>query len=74
MASLVYEISTHIYDKTKYLKPPGKDENGNPAEPVDLSLIHILLWFFGCKDTRNMTPCVSHGAKCMFFRPEMQKG
>ena len=37
MASLVYEISTHIYDKSKYLKPPEKDENGNPAEPVNIT-------------------------------------
>ena len=37
MASLVYEISTHIYDKSKYLKPPEKDEKGNPAEPVNIT-------------------------------------
>ena len=29
MASLIYEISTHAYNKAKYLKSPGKDKSGN---------------------------------------------
>ena len=35
MASLIYEISTHAYNKAKYLKSPGKDESGNPASCQD---------------------------------------
>ena len=37
MASLIYEISTHAYNKAKYLKSPGKDESGNPAEAVRIT-------------------------------------
>lgn len=37
MASLIYEISTHAYNKAKYLKSPGKDESGNPAEVVRIT-------------------------------------
>lgn len=37
MASLIYEISTHAYNKAKYLKSPGKDESGNPVEVVRIT-------------------------------------
>lgn len=37
MASLIHEISTHAYNKAKYLKSPGKDESGNPAEAVRIT-------------------------------------
>ncbi|MFR3560924.1 MAG: hypothetical protein ACLTTY_03465 [Oscillospiraceae bacterium] len=37
MASLIHEISTHAYNKAKYLKSPGKDESGNPAEVVRIT-------------------------------------
>lgn len=70
MASLVYEISTHIYDKTKYLKPPGKDENGNPAEPVDITKKserqyknHAIKFGLWCKENykcRHFDDCKSH--------------
>ena len=70
MASLVYEISTHIYDKTKYLKPPEKDENGNPAEPVDITkrserqyknhAIKFGLWCKGKYKCRHFDDCKSH--------------
>lgn len=70
MASLVYEISTHIYDKSKYLKPPEKDENGNPAEPVDITkrserqyknhAIKFGLWCKGKYKCRHFDDCKSH--------------
>lgn len=70
MASLVYEISTHIYDKTKYLKPPEKDENSNPAEPVNITKKserqyknHAIKFGFWCKETykcRHFDDCKSH--------------
>ena len=37
MASLIHEISTHAYNKAKYLKSPGKDESGNPVEVVRIT-------------------------------------
>ena len=70
MASLVYEISTHIYDKSKYLKPPEKDENGNPAEPVNITRKserqyknHAIKFGRWCKETykcRHFDDCKSH--------------
>ena len=70
MASLVYEISTHIYDKSKYLKPPEKDENGNPVEPVDITKKserqyknHAIKFGRWCKETykcRHFDDCKSH--------------
>ena len=70
MASLVHEISTHIYDKTKYLKPPEKDENGNPAEPVKITkkserqyknhAIKFGLWCKGNYKCRHFDDCKSH--------------
>lgn len=70
MASLVYEISTHIYDKTKYLKPPEKDENGNPAEPVNITRKserqyknHAIKFGLWCKEKykcRHFDDCKSH--------------
>lgn len=37
MASLIYEISTHAYNKAKYLKSPGKDESDNSVEVVRIT-------------------------------------
>ena len=70
MASLVYEISTHIYDKTKYLKPPEKDENSDPAELVDITKKserqyknHAIKFGLWCKENykcRHFDDCKSH--------------
>ena len=70
MASLVHEISTHIYDKTKYLKPPEKDENGNPVDLVKITKKserqyknHAIKFGLWCKENykcRHFDDCKSH--------------
>lgn len=37
MASLIFEISTHDYDRAKYLKETPKDEDGNQPEPLTIT-------------------------------------
>lgn len=70
MASLIYEISTHAYNKAKYLKSPGKDESGNPAEVVRITKKserqykdHAIKFGNWCKDNykcRHFDDCKPH--------------
>ena len=70
MASLIYEISTHAYNKAKYLKSPGKDESGNPVEVVRITKKserqykdHAIKFGLWCKDNykcRHFDDCKPH--------------
>ena len=70
MASLIHEISTHAYNKAKYLKSPGKDESGNPAEVVRITKKserqykdHAIKFGNWCKDNykcRHFDDCKLH--------------
>lgn len=70
MASLIYEISTHAYNKAKYLKSPGKDESGNPVEVVRITKKserqykdHAIKFGNWCKDNykcRHFDDCKPH--------------
>ena len=70
MASLIHEISTHAYNKAKYLKSPGKDESGNPAEVVRITKKserqykdHAIKFGLWCKDNykcRHFDDCKPH--------------
>lgn len=70
MASLIYEISTHAYNKAKYLKSPGKDESGYPAEVVRITKKserqykdHAIKFGLWCKDNykcRHFDDCKPH--------------
>ena len=70
MASLIYEISTHAYNKAKYLKSPGKDKSGNPAEAVRITKKserqykdHAIKFGLWCKENykcRHFDDCKPH--------------
>ena len=70
MASLIHEISTHAYNKAKYLKSPGKDESGNPAEAVRITKKserqykdHAIKFGLWCKENykcRHFDDCKPH--------------
>ena len=71
MASLKYQIATHIYDKSKYLQEPAKDKDGNLLDTTKITAQtekqykHHAITFgewckenFGCKNFDDCRPFI----------------
>ena len=70
MASLIFEISTHDYDRAKYLKETPKGEDGNQPEPLTITKKserqyknHAIKFGLWCKENykcRHFDDCKPH--------------